>query len=96
VLAVGGRRTPKRARQIVRPGERRLGEVDATGQISPRHQWPLSAARTGPAEGRQHQRMQSMRTVEADSSRMAKAVAKQIEELMASQKWIAPEQPQSK
>jgi hypothetical protein len=35
-------------------------------------------------------------TVEADASRMAKAVAKQIEELMLSQKWISPEQPKSK
>jgi hypothetical protein len=28
-------------------------------------------------------------TVESDASRMAKAVVKQIEELMAAQKWIA-------
>jgi len=35
-------------------------------------------------------------TVEADASRMAKSVAKQIEELMAFQKWIAPCQPEAK
>lgn len=32
-------------------------------------------------------------TVEADASRMAKAVAKQVEELMTSQKWIPAQQP---
>lgn len=35
-------------------------------------------------------------TVEADASRMAKAIATQIEQVMASQKWIAPEQPAGK
>ena len=34
-------------------------------------------------------------SVEADASRMARAVAKQIEEAMNSQKWIAVQQPQS-
>jgi len=35
-------------------------------------------------------------TVEADASRMAKAVAKQIEEVMVSQKWIPAPQPDNK
>jgi len=34
-------------------------------------------------------------TVEGDASRMAKAVAKQIEALMVQQKWISPEPPKS-
>jgi hypothetical protein len=34
-------------------------------------------------------------TVEADASRMAAAVAKQIETLMVAQKWIPPQYPQS-
>jgi hypothetical protein len=34
-------------------------------------------------------------TVEADASRMAKAVAKQIEKIMVHQKWISPPQPKS-
>jgi len=35
-------------------------------------------------------------SVEADTSRMAKAVAKQIEEAMTSQKWIAVQQPEAR
>lgn len=34
-------------------------------------------------------------TVEADASRMATAVAKQIETLMVAQKWIPPQQPKA-
>ncbi len=34
-------------------------------------------------------------TVEADASRMAKAVAKQIQALMAAQKWVPPQEPES-
>jgi len=35
-------------------------------------------------------------SVEADASRMARAVARQIEEAMVSQKWISPPQPGNK
>lgn len=35
-------------------------------------------------------------TVEGDVSRMAKAVAKQIADLMIAEKWISPPQPESK
>jgi hypothetical protein len=35
-------------------------------------------------------------TVQGDAARMAKAVAKQIADLMVAQKWIAPPQPESK
>jgi hypothetical protein len=35
-------------------------------------------------------------TVQGDAARMARAVAKQIQNLMVAQKWIAPPQPESK